>query len=168
MKIIGRIFVAILLLTASAAGDGIAGPGGLGLGIILGEPTGLCAKKWIGPDSAVDLAAAWSFRDDGSFQIHADYLRHTGRFSGEYRDRLLLYYGVGGRFGFSHVDEGGRNERDSDEDDFRAGIRIPLGVTWLFTGAPVDVFFEVVPIMDVAPATDLDLAGAVGGRYYFR
>ena len=54
--------------TASHAQDGI------GLGVILGEPTGFTFKTWTSRNTAVDAAAAWSFSENGSFQLHADYL----------------------------------------------------------------------------------------------
>lgn len=168
MSILRRTVVTTVIFTAIVLRAGGAEPSGIGLGIILGEPTGLCAKKWIGPGAAFDLAVAWSFQGDGSFLFHADYLRHTGRFSGKYSDRLLAYYGVGARFGFPRTDESSRRETGEEDDDFYAGIRIPVGFTYLFTEAPVDGFFEIVPIMDVVPATDFTFAGAIGVRYYFR
>ena len=47
------------------------------------------------------------------------------------------------------------------------GIRVPLGVTYLFEEAPFDVFFELVPVLDLSPDVDLDINVAVGLRYYF-
>ena len=34
---------------------------GIGLGIILGEPTGVSLKSWVGRREALDVAVAWSF-----------------------------------------------------------------------------------------------------------
>jgi hypothetical protein len=49
-----------------------------------------------------------------------------------------------------------------------AGIRVPVGVSYLFAHEPIDLFLEVVPIMDVTPATDLSVNASLGARYYFR
>jgi hypothetical protein len=40
------------------------GTEGFGLGVIVGNPTGLSFKVWTGGSSAFDAAAAWSL-DDG-------------------------------------------------------------------------------------------------------
>jgi len=53
------------------------------------------------------------------------------------------------------------------EDDDFIGIRIPVGLAYLFEGAPVDVFLEVVPLLDVAPETEFTLNAAIGVRYFF-
>ena len=72
---------------------------GLGVGVIVGEPTGVSIKKWIGETRAIDAAAAWSFSENESFQLHADYLFHN--FSllqpKDFNGRLPVYFGVGCR-----------------------------------------------------------------------
>ncbi|MEJ2616343.1 MAG: hypothetical protein P8Z35_15410, partial [Ignavibacteriaceae bacterium] len=40
-----------------------------GLGIILGEPTGLSAKLTVNHINAFDFAAAWSFKDRGNLLL---------------------------------------------------------------------------------------------------
>jgi hypothetical protein len=145
------------LLCTSASGQG------LGVGIIAGNPTGISVKKWLHDGNAIDAAAAWSFDDHGAFQLHADYLwhHHISSFSDCIEGRMPLYCGLGGRVGFK---EG--NRRHGGEN--RAGVRFPLGVTYLLERAPVEIFAEVVPVFDVAPSTDLELDAAIGFRYYFR
>jgi hypothetical protein len=123
-----------------------------GLGIILGEPTGLSAKLWTGGNNAFDFAAAWSFKGDGSMLLQADYVWHnilTRASSGQ----LAVYYGIGGRVIFS--------------DDPNAGARIPIGLDYQFTSAPIDIFVELAPILDVIPETDFDLGGDLGVRFWF-
>ena len=142
------------------------GENGLGVGVIVGEPTGVSIKKWIGETRAVDAAAAWSFSENGSFQFHADYLIHNFYLlqPKDFNGRLPAYFGVGGRIKIKDANEGKvRNEKDT-----LVGIRIPFGISYLFADAPVDLFVEVVPILDVAPDTDLDINAAIGVRYYFR
>jgi hypothetical protein len=124
-----------------------------GLGFILGEPTGLSIKKWIGSNIAIDGAAAWSFGRKNSLQLHADCLFHIFNLVKVEELKFPLYYGIGSRVKFN--------------DDTRVGIRFPLGINYIFDKAPVDIFLEVVPILNVAPATEFDLNGAVGVRYYF-
>ena len=141
-------------------GAAYAGMPGLGVGVIAGEPTGLSVKKWLDGRSAVDGALAWSFVDGTSFQIHADYLRHSSDFTEEFHGQLPFYYGLGARIRFKGDDKG--------NDDARIGARIPLGLTYMFQKEPIDLFMEVVPVLDVAPETDMKLNAAIGIRYYFK
>lgn len=131
-----------------------------GMGVILGEPTGLSVKYWLDDDTAIDGAAAWSFWDHDGFQLHGDYLWHdfnlleAGGLSGE----LPVYYGLGARLKF---------EDERRHDDTLFGIRVPLGISYLFAEAPFDLFAEIVPILDLAPDVELELNAAVGMRFYF-
>jgi hypothetical protein len=123
-----------------------------GLGVIVGEPTGLSFKIWMTKTAAIDAAAAWSFVD-GTFHFHADYLLHSfGLFKVE-RGELLLYYGLGGRI--------------STESKLRVGVRVPVGLSYSIENSPLEVFFEIGPILDLAPATEFRLTGGLGIRYFF-
>lgn len=131
-----------------------------GLGFIIGEPTGLSLKYWLDKEHAIDGAAAWSSSENDSFQLHADYLIHNYELLNA--DNLPVYYGLGARLKFKDHDGRGRNRNDAI-----FGIRIPLGVTYLFDDAPLDLFFELVPVLDIAPDVDLDINAAIGLRFYF-
>ncbi len=128
-----------------------------GLGVILGEPTGLSMKAWSGPDRAIDAAAAWAFADHSAINIHADYLFHSYRLFRVERGRMPVYYGLGVRVLF----------QDQPERQTRVGVRIPLGTEYLFSSATLGIFLEIVPILDLSPATNFDLSAAVGIRFYF-
>lgn len=145
---------------------GVQAEDGIGVGVILGEPTGISVKKWISKDRAIDAAAAWSFSENESFQFHADYLIHnfdllqTGNVGG----KLPVYFGIGGRIKLENNDNGrGRNNNDA-----LLGVRVPFGISYLFAKAPVDIFAEIVPVLDIVPGTDFDINGAIGARFYFR
>ncbi|MCU0373382.1 MAG: hypothetical protein MUE56_09100 [Ignavibacteria bacterium] len=125
-----------------------------GLGIIVGEPTGLSGKLIISKSSAVDGALAWSFGDYGALHIHGDYLYNFTRLSNE----VPAYVGIGGRVKL----------QDSDKkNDTRFGLRIPVGIAYEPSTAPIDLFVEVVPIMDLTPDTDFSWNAAAGIRYWF-
>ncbi len=130
--------------------------GTFGVGPLVGEPTGLTMKMWLSEKTAVDAGAAWSFVDPDGFQLHADFLYHKFDLFHLSRGELPLYFGVGGRVKF--VEHG----------DNRAGIRGPLGISYLFPASRFELFAEVAPILDVAPTTTLEWNGGVGLRYYFR
>lgn len=130
-------------------------PGDLGIGAVLGEPTGLTGKYWLSSKTAIDAAMAWHFGDDDRFQIHADHLWHIDVPAlGIPGGKLPFYIGGGLR-----VIAGNRSE---------AGFRIPLGLSWLAEQAPVEVFAEIVPVIEFAPDTEGQLDGGVGIRYYFK
>jgi len=125
----------------------------VGLGIILGEPTGVSFKIWTGNNSAFDGAVAWSFINGGAFHVHADYILHSFNLIHVESGRLPVYYGIGGRIKFL--------------DDAGIGVRVPVGLAYLFDDAPIDIFLEIVPILDLAPKTDFKINAALGGRYFF-
>ncbi|MCU0915647.1 MAG: DUF3996 domain-containing protein [Planctomycetes bacterium] len=136
----------------------------LGLGLILGEPTGLSVKYWLDDEHAIDGAAGWSFWDDDGFQLHADYLWHNYELLdlGETEGRVPVYYGLGARLKFENDDNRGRG----DDDDTVFGIRAPLGITYRFANEPLDLFAEIVPVLDLTPDVELNLNLAVGIRIY--
>jgi hypothetical protein len=67
MKKLSMLFAFLLMAGTASGGQGI------GLGVILGEPTGVSFKAWIDNRTAIDAAAAWSFSENDSFQFHTDY-----------------------------------------------------------------------------------------------
>jgi len=126
---------------------------GFGLGIIVGEPTGVSLKYWTSSSTAFDGAVAWSFTDGGALHIHADYILHSFHLIPVASGSLPFYYGIGARIKFL--------------DDPGFGVRVPVGLAYLFSGAPIDVFFEIVPILNLIPQTNFKINAAIGGRYFF-
>jgi len=119
-----------------------------GLGIILGEPTGLSAKLYTGSNNAFDFAVAWSFKGSGNLLLQADYVWHSSL-----ARELALYYGIGGTITFA--------------DDPNVGVRVPVGLDYVFTSAPIDIFVELVPVLNLIPSTNFELNGGVGIRFWF-
>lgn len=148
-----RIIIIVLLMVILVAGQVQAQQKKVGLGIILGEPTGLILKYWSTNTTAFDVAASWSFAGQDSFHIHADYLLHSFDLFKVEKGKLPVYYGIGARL--------------SLQDQARFGIRIPVGLSYMFDKAPFDIFMEIGPVMDVVPATEFHVMGFVGFRYYF-
>lgn len=148
-KLFGLFIISFILLQINVC----AQERGFGLGIILGEPTGVSGKLWTSGENAFDFAAAWSFQGDGNLLLQADYVWHIFRLIPVSSGKLPFYVGVGAEFIIA--------------DDPVLGVRVPLGLDYLFADAPVDIFVEIVPILRLAPSTDFDLAGGIGARYWF-
>lgn len=149
-KLVLIIFVFSILFFSTKA---TAQESGFGAGVILGEPTGISLKNWLGSSTALDFGIAWSFTKGGSLHLHVDYLVHNfGLFEVE-KGKLALYYGIGGRF------KSKRRER--------FGVRVPVGLCYIPEKAPIDIFLEIAPLLDLAPATEFGLTGGMGIRYYF-
>lgn len=133
------------------------GAGGLGLGVMAGDPNGLSAKYWTGERTAFDAAAAWSYWGYGgaALHLHGDFLLHQFEWLKVPSGELPVYIGVGARLKLV-------------PDHLRLGVRVPFGAEYIFAEIPVGLFLEVAPGIDVIPETKFFSNGAVGARWYFR
>lgn len=162
-------FLSILLaaagLTAAAPRAARAQPaekGVLGVGLIVGEPTGVSAKYYLSDDRAIDLAVGGAIVGRG-IQVHSDFLWHPWILEQKESFALPLYLGVGGRI----LDHNGGGE---DDDDVHIGVRAPVGVLFDFTRVPLDVFAELAGLLDFRTEGDpfgVALNAGIGARYYF-
>jgi len=133
---------------------------GFGLGIIVGDPSGLSAKSWLSDNTAVDAAAAWSVW--GNYQaiyVHADFLLHNFGLFKVSSAGLPLYYGVGGRIKLAG-DENHQHER--------IGVRVPVGTSYLFGEYPINLLLEVAPLLELVPSTTFGWNSGIGAECYFR
>lgn len=128
----------------------------LGLGLIVGEPTGVSGKYWIDENKAVDFALGFTMLSDRSrLSIHADYIYHLKGFIPSNED-IPFYYGFGVRLR-THTSEPGS-----------FGVRGVSGLIINLREVPVEFFIEAAPVFQLLPETKLKLDAAIGGRYYFR
>jgi hypothetical protein len=150
----------IIILLAAVAGMSQAQTGRtggpLGIGIIFGEPTGVSLKYWTGRTIAFDAAAAWSFADGSSFQIHGDILFHSFDLFRVQEGRMALYYGFGARL-----------KTKDNNGDARLSFRVPIGISYEFQRVPIELFVEIAPMLDLTPKTQGAIGGGIGFRYYF-
>jgi hypothetical protein len=145
-----------VLLIVTFASPLTAQNSGLGLGVIVGEPTGLSIKNWLDGTTAWDFAAAWSLEKDHSFTLQGDYLKHKFGLFSAYQERMPLYFGVGGTLRFN----------DSDAET-RFGVRMPVGVNYHLENVPLGLFVEIVPVLNLFPETEFQMNAAIGARYFF-
>ncbi|HAD81690.1 MAG: hypothetical protein A2509_06000 [Candidatus Edwardsbacteria bacterium RIFOXYD12_FULL_50_11] len=153
----------VLFLTATGASSQERR---FGLGIIIGEPTGLSAKLWTSNRTALDFGLGWSLGGDriskydgyytgeSRIHFHMDHLWHS--FDAiRSSERFPLYYGVGGRI---NTGAGYKNS---------AAVRGVLGILWLPRRTPIDVFLELVPALQLVPSTGFGIDAGIGVRYFF-
>lgn len=144
---------------SNASGDSTLVVNRFSAGVLLGRPSGISMKYWLGPTGAVDAAVGWDFRDE-RLHVHVNYLQHFFEVFATDPDRLPVYAGIGGDIRI-------RRSNDSNADDFRSGLRVPVGVSFLSADVPVDVFAELVPGMRIYPETRFDFWWGFGARYRF-
>ena len=138
-----------------------------GLGIMLGAPTGLSGKFFLGADTALDFGVGWNreFRYHRGVAAHMDFLWHPVTLAQTQPFYLPLYVGLGGR-----ILQHDRYQNDYD-DHTHVGVRAPIGIALDFNNIPLDIFFELALVFDVIVDNEehgyIDLDGAVGARFWF-
>jgi hypothetical protein len=165
--------LAVVCMAAPAAAQGRPRPQAssfsanktFGLGIMIGAPTAISGKYYLGADTAVDFGVGviQGFRRDG-LHLHADFLWHPATLVTAEPFVMPFYVGIGGRIADFEDDPDG-----DDEGDFNLGVRAPVGLMLDFNNVPLDVFFELALVIDFIgyDGVDADFNGALGVRYYF-
>jgi len=154
--------VTILFCTLiSSYGSLYANAGDLGAGFILGDPTGLTGKYFITGTDALDFGVGASYHD--GFYIYGDYLFHFREIFPV--DELTVYVGFGA--GFHHHDRDDEGKHHNDDEHNSLECRIPVGLEYTLQKAPLGIFLELVPALEIIPGIDSEIRGGLGLRYYF-
>ncbi len=139
-----------------------ADKGTFGLGVILGEPTGISAKLYLQDDQAIQAAIGFAFIRAG-LHVHADYVLHPIIL--QTRDSFVLPVYVGPGVRLIQYD-GGR-----DDAYFAIGARAVGGLLFDFKEVPLDAFVEVAGVLELrfrdGDGLGFALNAAAGARYYF-
>ena len=148
LPVIGCVLLFFVIDLPAQTGD-------TGLGVRLGEPTGISAKIMTRSSRSMNFAAAWSLGSESRLVLQGDYVFYDNDILNLDIDRgtLPLYYGLG-----VHL-------KLADEPEI--GVRVPLGVNLFFSENPLGIFFEIAPTLQLVPATRIDLYGGIGVHYYF-
>ena len=157
------MLAAVLVLASTTPARAETEKGVFGIGLIIGEPTGVSAKYYIGDDMAVDFAVGATFIGRG-LQVHSDFLFHPFILQNTETFVFPFYAGAGLRI--QRRDPGDTTERHT-----RVGIRGVAGGLLDFREIPIDVFFEAALIGDYRTLDDdqlgFDVNVSAGVRYYF-
>jgi hypothetical protein len=132
---------------------------GVGVGLSLGEPTGIAGAIRSNSRSTLAGVVGWSLNKQ-HLHLHLDYLYTLASLKPDPEVDLQLnfFLGVGGNIDLGN--QGGNSPA--------VGVRIPAGFALTFGDRPVDVFVELVPVMGLVPDTNLYFDGAMGIRLWFK
>ena len=158
-----------------AHGAPASGRGGMSVGLILGDPTGLTLRNELGGADAIQAHFGFSSYPGGAVAAMVDWTRDVYDFVNGQTASLLMYLGIGAKaqwftgrdYGYKHHD----HDRFHDDSQFGLGGRGLVGLRMPFRNAPFDIFLELAPIgvllvvPDGGAYYDVDLA--VGFRYRF-
>ena len=137
------------LLSLLLAGTAQARSPGLGAGLALGEPVGVTAAYRVDDKLAGHGLLGWSF---GLRQLHlsADAVYDLMEIPSDEAMGFSypVYLGGGLRIRAGHP-RGAPNRPGAT-----LGFRLPLGVRLVPDASPVEVFFEIVPVLVVLPVGD--------------
>lgn len=137
--------------------------GTFGIGLCVGEPTGVAAKLYLEDDRAIQGAFGFTFANSG-LQVHADYVLHPYILQDKDSFTMPVYVGPGVRF--IQYEKGRDGERY-----IALGARGVGGVLFDFKQIPLDVFAEVALVAEYGFADGegfgLTLNAGIGARYYF-
>lgn len=136
--------------------------GDFGLGLIIGDPTGVNGKYFLSSEMALDGAIGFGVLGGHHTKLQMDFLWHFG--VERWRAAALdLYLGVGPALAIHDYDHGHRHYHG----DLWVGARAPFGASLTFTKVPLDVFLELALGVWLVEHVHTDLDAAIGVRYWF-
>ncbi len=158
------VVIVLTILVGTARAEPVE-KGSFGIGIVIGEPTGIAAKLYLDDDTAIQGAVGGAFIG-GGIVVQADYLWHPWILEDRDSFTMPLYVGPGLRL----IDyRGGR-----DEDFLALGLRAVVGILFDFKEIPLDVFLEIAGVAEWQFGSIEDEKGpapgfeaGLGSRYYF-
>jgi len=118
-----------------------------GLGLEVGEPTGLTGKYFVSDSTALDFGVGWIYSHyyygDG-VHLYGDFLWHPTSLVSAAAFEMPFYVGLGLRYwDFDYCDN-----RVCTYDGSAIGLRIPVGIAFDFNNVPLDIFAQLVPVID--------------------
>ena len=155
--------IALTVALAALLSPGLAAAKGpFGLGLALGDPTGVNGKYKLSGSTAVEGTVGLSFLNGNRLATHLN-LHWMRPLSGI----VSWHFGVGGKLAAYDRDHYHDKKYHDDEDGLWLGARAPLGLDIDFRSVPLDLFIEIAAVLWVVERVDLDLDGAIGLRYWF-
>lgn len=164
----GSLVALSLLLTPVAQAAEIGTEDILGVGVMLGSPTGVIGKFYFGgPRHAVDFGIAtefFGFGDDRA-TLFGTYLYQPGVLLGGGTVEIPWHVGAGVQLWTEDLDADLGD--DLQDEDAAFGLRVPVGVDVNVRFLPLQFTADMAVVAPIVPDVDLgfQIFGAV--RYYF-
>jgi hypothetical protein len=148
------VLLAVLAVAVPADAD-------VGLGLFVGQPTGLDLKIGLSPRGGLDLLFGWDdFRDGRDHYAHVTYLATLAMGHGD-AVNVPIRLGIGGAI----YDDG------NFDNGTNLAVRAPLQIGLRFRRTPIEIYGEVALLLtfvgDHRFHDYVDLDGGIGFRVYF-
>ncbi len=130
------------------------------IGVIAGDPDGITGKYMMKNGRAIDAGFGWKTKGDNEYHIYGDYLFYKYDLVKVPHGKLTLYFGGGARY-ITYREDGEKKKDD------KFGIRIPVGIEYLFWNSSLGIFLELVPVLNLTPDTDFEFGSGIGVRFFF-
>lgn len=155
-----RLLLAVLLVVVVTL-PASAQESGTGVGLMVGDWNGVALKMFLSENTALDFGfGAQVGGTDGQgenlgsrIRLHGDYLMHN-RTAIQSTEKFPIHFGVG-----AYANLGG-----GADDQF--GVRTVIGLSYLVQQAPLDLFLDLVPHVQIDPSIGFGIGASIGVRYY--
>ncbi len=152
-----RIIALVVVLTSmSSCAFGSSDRGKLGIGVVLGAPTGFSVKYWQTQRVAFQGSIGGMYK--GGLMIGADYLVHEKALR---NPDLPFYYGAG-----MFIGDAGFGGPDFSRGSFALGVRGAFGVDYLVPGYQFDIAVELGPALLLTPVAGMGFELSIAFRFY--
>lgn len=151
-----KIAVILLLLLGCSITQASDEKGRLGVGMVLGAPTGLSLKYW--QSQRIAYQGSLGAMVKGGLMIGVDYLIHEKAL----RNPLMPFYYGGGVF----LGDAGFGGPDYSRGSFALGVRGAFGVDYLVPASPFDIAVEIGPALLLTPVVGMGFELSVAFRFY--
>ncbi len=150
-NIIAVVFIMAFAVNVNAQSNQFS----LGANIL--TSTGLSAKYGLTNNTALTGMLGFSlYSNSGAVYLQGNYNKYGSIDAFDVESGLLRYY-----YG------GGVNVTMGNNGNAGIGGRIPLGLEYILEGAPLEIYMDLAPTLDVLPNTHFYLGGSLGLRYIF-
>ncbi|HCA78721.1 MAG TPA: hypothetical protein DEP53_03200 [Bacteroidetes bacterium] len=128
----------------------------LGIGVVLGAPTGFSVKYWQSQRVAYQGSIGGMYK--GGLMIGADYLVHENALK---NPDLPFYYGAG-----LFIGNAGFGGPEFTRGSFALGVRGAFGLDYLVPGHPFDISVELGPALLLTPVVGMGIELSIALRFY--
>ncbi|TNE86375.1 MAG: hypothetical protein EP330_21790 [Deltaproteobacteria bacterium] len=155
------VLLSALLVPSVASAVEVGQSKNIGVGLVLGEPSGITGKFYLSRQHALDATLGTGTYDQGrdsALWFSLVYLWHPSVLHQDPAFDLGWHVGVGG-FVVDH----------DVADNAAVGARVPIGLDFTLNEVPLQFFLDVSADVEILPdpVEDIWLGAGLGGRYFF-